>query len=51
MFEVAREPTPMSLLNQRKERATPASEESWRRFVKLCTPLLLLWARRVGAEP
>jgi RNA polymerase sigma-70 factor (ECF subfamily) len=29
----------------------PADEEAWRRFVRLYTPLLYDWARRLGAQP
>jgi RNA polymerase sigma-70 factor (ECF subfamily) len=44
------EPTPLSLLKKLQEPVPAASEDAWRRFVKLYTPLLMLWARRVGAS-
>jgi RNA polymerase sigma-70 factor (ECF subfamily) len=49
MLGAAVEPTPVSLLKKLQEPAPADSEDAWRRFVKLYTPLLMLWARRVGA--
>ncbi len=43
------EPTPISLLNKLRDPALFAAEDPWGRFVKLYTPLLFLWARKVGA--
>jgi RNA polymerase sigma-70 factor (ECF subfamily) len=48
MSESTNEPTSVSLLKQLQE-AMPSAEMAWRRFVKLYTPLLFLWALRVGA--
>jgi RNA polymerase sigma-70 factor (ECF subfamily) len=50
MPEPTGEPTSVSLLKQLQEPATPSSAVAWRRFVKLYTPLLFLWARRLGAS-
>jgi RNA polymerase sigma-70 factor (ECF subfamily) len=50
MNEVITDPTSVSLLNRLQHPATPNSEEAWQRFVKLYTPLLFLWAERVGAS-
>ena len=44
------EPTPVSLLQQLRQPVSPSSETAWRRFVKLYTPLLFLWARQIGAS-
>ncbi len=49
MSGAAAEPTPVSLLKKLQEPAPAGSEDAWRRFVKLYTPLLMLWARKVGA--
>ena len=38
-------PTSMTLLERLRK---PGEEEAWARFVRLYTPLLLEWARRVG---
>jgi RNA polymerase sigma-70 factor (ECF subfamily) len=43
------EPTPVSLLQQLRNPAAPASESAWRRFVQLYAPLLFLWGQRLGA--
>jgi RNA polymerase sigma-70 factor (ECF subfamily) len=48
MSDAANEPTSVSLLRQLREE--PSSENAWRRFVKLYTPLLFRWARRLGAS-
>jgi RNA polymerase sigma-70 factor (ECF subfamily) len=50
MSEARDEPTSFSLLQKVREPATRASEIAWSRFVKLYTPLLFLWARRMGAS-
>jgi RNA polymerase sigma-70 factor (ECF subfamily) len=39
--------TPASLLERLRQ---PAEREAWTRFVKLYTPLLFSWARRVGLQ-
>src|SRR5436309_6791941 len=41
-------PTPVSLLERLRE---THAEEDWRRFVRLYTPLLLYWARRLCRPP
>src|SRR4051812_48757780 len=41
-------PTPVSLLERLREMH---AEEDWRRFVRLYTPLLLYWARRLCRPP
>jgi RNA polymerase sigma-70 factor (ECF subfamily) len=46
----AQDLTPVSLLEQLNAPAAPSSESAWRRFVQLYSPLLFLWARRVGAS-
>jgi len=40
--------TPVSLLERLR---LPAAQAAWERFVRLYTPLLYYWARRVGAPP
>jgi RNA polymerase sigma-70 factor (ECF subfamily) len=50
MSEGSADPTPLSLLRQLQEPAGHPSEQAWRRFVNLYTPLLFQWARRVGAR-
>jgi RNA polymerase sigma-70 factor (ECF subfamily) len=44
------EPTPISLLKKLQQSPASGSQEAWGRFVQLYTPLLFLWARRVGAS-
>src|SRR5437660_1667247 len=41
-------PTPVSLLLRLQVRR---DQEAWRRFVRLYTPLLYTWARRLGFSP
>jgi RNA polymerase sigma-70 factor (ECF subfamily) len=41
--------TPVSLLEQlRQSPASEATSRAWEKFVRLCTPLLYHWARRLG---
>jgi RNA polymerase sigma-70 factor, ECF subfamily len=40
--------TPASLLERLRR---PGSDDAWRRFVRLYTPLLYYWARRLGETP
>jgi RNA polymerase sigma-70 factor (ECF subfamily) len=47
--EAAFESTSPSLLQQLRHSHPNKANEAWRRFVQLYTPLLLLWARRLGA--
>src|SRR5262249_4820933 len=49
MSDALAQPTPVSLLTKMRGPSSRSTEEAWRRFVRLYTPLLLLWARRVGA--
>src|SRR4051812_43509906 len=39
--------TPVSLLEQLRQ---PTSADAWERFVRLYTPLLFSWARRLGLQ-
>jgi RNA polymerase sigma-70 factor (ECF subfamily) len=39
------QPTPVSLLEQLRD---PSAQAAWERFVRLYTPLLCLWAQRLG---
>src|SRR5438105_4669596 len=48
MSESSASPTPVSLLQRLRE---THAEEDWRRFVRLYTPLLLYWARRLCRAP
>jgi RNA polymerase sigma-70 factor (ECF subfamily) len=49
MSRATDESTSATLLKKLQDSATEA-EDAWRRFVKLYTPLLFLWARRAGAN-
>jgi RNA polymerase sigma-70 factor (ECF subfamily) len=49
MSSPADEPTSTSLLKQLRQSAGPQAGVAWSRFVRLYTPLLFLWARRLGA--
>jgi RNA polymerase sigma-70 factor (ECF subfamily) len=49
MSEASSQRTPASLLQQLRGAAAASTQDAWRRFVALYTPLLLLWACRVGA--
>src|SRR5688572_20304611 len=40
--------TPASLLERLRQ---PAEQQAWSRFVRLYTPLLYSWARRLGLQP
>jgi RNA polymerase sigma-70 factor (ECF subfamily) len=48
MPSIPETPTSATLLQQLRK-PTPSAQDAWRRFVNLYTPLLFLWARRVGA--
>jgi RNA polymerase sigma-70 factor (ECF subfamily) len=50
MSEAPDEATSFSLLQKLRQPASPFTELAWGRFVKLYTPLLFLWARRLGAS-
>jgi len=50
MSDAATDRTSNSLLQQLRQPTTGQASDAWRRFVQLYTPLLLLWARRLGAE-
>jgi RNA polymerase sigma-70 factor, ECF subfamily len=50
MSDSAINPTPVSLLAQLRQPDSFQVSAAWRRFVQLYTPLLLRWARRVGAR-
>jgi RNA polymerase sigma-70 factor (ECF subfamily) len=49
MTEPSFEPTPVSLLRKLQQRST-TTVDAWGRFVQLYTPLLYMWARRLGAD-
>ncbi len=49
MSEATSLPTSASLLKKLRDPALSGPQDAWRRFVELYTPLLFLWARRVGA--
>jgi RNA polymerase sigma-70 factor (ECF subfamily) len=50
MSEAVNNPTPVSLLQNLRQPEPEKKGAAWRRFVQFYSPLLLLWARRLGAE-
>jgi RNA polymerase sigma-70 factor (ECF subfamily) len=48
MAESALDPTPASLLAKLRASPSSATQDAWRRFVQLYTPLLFTWTRRLG---
>jgi RNA polymerase sigma-70 factor (ECF subfamily) len=49
MSAASNELTPVSLLNKLHAPSKALFQDAWGKFVKLYTPLLFLWGRRVGA--
>jgi RNA polymerase sigma-70 factor (ECF subfamily) len=49
MSDAAINPTPLSLLRQLRQPDPEKRSNAWCRFVQFYTPLLLLWARHLGA--
>jgi RNA polymerase sigma-70 factor (ECF subfamily) len=50
MSDSAANPTPLSLLEKLRQPSPAVAQAAWRRFVRLYTPLLFTWARRLGAS-